>query len=196
MQGNGRHGASQDLAGAREGAVVDHNGIACVQRGHRDTGAEQCPQRQPEVAPRREHGGQQREHPVELLLDRQRPEVQQRRGIGILSVCVSAEQLPPVGHLRHGGNRLMRGRHREPTHGTPEHNDAGDREQRCRQQAADTPNIELADREPTGAIALAQHGRGDQIARQGEEQRHTDETAGQHRWPEVEDHHNRHGETA
>ena len=184
VEGDGRSHAEQDLAGPHVGAVVEavQAGAALVEPGaprhggdggRRGEGGQVAP-----PPPGTEHGAEdQGGEQVELLLDRQRPVVQHRRGrLEPGGVAGSVGDELPVGHVGRRGRGLSRqavdlllGRHRggvDPHQHEPGH--------RGREQAADPPGPER--RGPDAAVAVrTEQDRRDQEPGEGEEHRDPEE---------------------
>ena len=133
------------------------------------------------LAQARGHDQQGRPDQVELLLDAQRPVVQERRGADAL------------GEVVHGGGREAHvggaegGRHRVARHARQvqrRHDHPGEREgdqddDRGRRQDAPGPSgVEGGEVDAPGALALAQQQAGDQEAGEDEEDVHPDVAAG------------------
>ena len=134
----------------------------------------------------------QRQHDVELLLDRERPEVQERAGVGRAGrevVAAVGDELPvrqvderglPV---THHPVALRRARHEEL------HGGGGDDDQdRRRQQSPDPPRVEPPEPERAVLVDLRPDDVRDQEARQHEEQVDADVAALQRTDPAVEQH--------
>ena len=183
---DGQRRAEEQAGGARVGAVVDAGDIGegLVQDGHqhrrpgdpRHDGREQ--QRPP--AQRHQPHEQQRPDDVELLLDRQRPEVQQRRGTPhLLEVGGVAQDEGPVAHVGHGRHGvaadrgdLRRQEDREVRqHGRDEQEERG-------QQPSRPPQPEAAQRHGGGRGVLREQQRRDQVAADDEEDLHAQEARG------------------
>ena len=136
-------------------------------------------------------------HQVELLLDGQGPEVSQRRRCDELGDVAAVHHLPPVVDVGQRCERLLR--EKRLTVDRPDPSDAGDRH-RSQDQPGDgpqppyapSPEAREADR-PLGLV-LAQEERGDQVAREHEEQVDTDEAAPEARDVEVVGDHGRNRE--
>ena len=131
---------------------------------------------------------QQREHQVELLLDRQRPQVLEgRRAAGRLEVRLLVDDQPPVEVVaerprppgcaaRPAGRWATDARHQQ---GRRDHDH--DR----RQQAPSPPQPELAEGDAVGALVLVHQQRAHQPPRQDEEQLDADVAARHARVAEV-----------
>ncbi len=143
---------------------------------------------------------QQREEEVELLLDRQRPEVQERADPDLRGreVVVALEQEPPVRDVQQG--RLGVPHQRGPPDGREHHHGDGaggqHHEERGREQPADAPVVEVREVQPPGVRQLLEQDGGDEEAREDEEEVHPDEAAGEHAHPGVEEHHEIDGQAA
>ncbi len=143
---------------------------------------------------------QQREEQVELLLDRQRPEVLDgRRGGEQVGVGLVGEDEPPVGHVRQGGQdvagqlgQLVGGGDERPE----QQDDAGQGQQGRRHQASEAPPPERPQRHAARPAVLSQEQGGDQETRQGEEGRDAEVAADGPREPAVEEEHPGHRQPA
>ena len=200
---DGEERAHEQLGRARVGAVVHaRRAVACVQHparhdGRDDAGCEQraehlpAPQRRRAPRQPRDERHDEREHDVELLLDRERPEVQhRRRGAEEVRVALPRRVEAPVRDVREGGEHvaaqqpeLVVRRDRRP-----EDQHAGQREHRGREQAPGPPAPEAA--EGHAPFALGEQQARDQEARQREEGADPEEAApGKAVLRVVEEHH-------
>ncbi len=196
-------GTDQQLGGPHVGAEVEP-GRPCACGSSKGSG--RCPassdgeRRRPRTtagngAPppslQRERGGaQQREHQVELLLDRQRPEVQQRRLAAERgAVLVAGGHEPPVGHIGQGADGVAPQLAQLAGVAQPErgHHDGEDGDQRGREQPADPPTPEGTERDVAVVLVLDREQAGDQEAAEGEEGGDGQEPA--RRQPDVGVHH-------
>ena len=128
----------------------------------------------------RRHDEQQRPQDVELLLDRQRPEVLD--GTGVLTLCQVVDGLsgePPVDDVQRACGDVAGGG--EPAQWRQEHPGQGDRREqddhRGGQQALDPAGVEAGDREPSGPLDLGNEQAGDEEPGDHEEDVDTDEAA-------------------
>ena len=162
---------------------------------HRGQDPAQYQRAPPEPAQKQQ---EQRQEDIELLLDRQRPSVQQELLFG-RRVEVSGphveENVRQIGGR--GDQRLAElvelewQQDREADHaGDQAHGEIG------RGQSAEAADIEFCQRDPAGAMALGPQDRADQEARDHEENVDTDETAGKTGHREVEQHHRQNGDAA
>ncbi len=191
--------AHHQLAGAGVGAVVHavdpHRPPQRGGRGRKEERRRGCASgRQADRAhrPGRAPGDHHRDHgddDVELLLDRQAPEVQHRRWPGEqLGVRHPGGEEVPVGHVERGGGDVTARRTRQRVGQQAGHRQHGEHRQRGRQQPAGASPPEAAEVEATGRVDLGEHERADQHAGQGEEQRHREEPAADRADAEVEQH--------
>ena len=165
--------------------------------GRRDGGRaaqrEQCPQ-----APGEVHDGEHHERPdhVELLLHRQRPRVQQRRGRRRLVEVVRVdEDEVPVAHVEERRQRVEAQCPVRPL-GHDDGGEEGHEEQHQEeggQQAAGPAGPERPELDRQRLAPLADEQRGDEEAREDEERVHAHEPAVHVRDPAVEQHHGRDG---
>ena len=138
----------------------------------------------------RAHGQQRREEQVELLLDRQRPRVEQWvERLGRVEVAlgepgeVDVRHRERRGETRTGSRCMLGGADRAVRR--DRHDRDGQRERR--QDPAGAPTVEVGERHPSGGVDLSQQHRGDHEARDDEEDVDADESAG-HREPGMERH--------
>ena len=193
--------ADHEFEGARFRAIVRGDRIARDPGlRHRQRDQQQHDQRR---ADRHVHGSaaasgrgrdhQQRKHDVELLLDAERPQVQQRDGVGRrrevaaggLEVEIGAEQYR--GDRRGGERHQLARREHEAGGGRTDHDG---REQR-RQNAPRPPRVKAHDRDPT-SLRLGMELRGDQVAGNHEEYIDPCKAAGE-AGAEMIQHHGQHG---
>ncbi len=172
---HGEEGAEQELRRPGVRAVVDAVDVAAEPQLEADRDGGRGDEQPGEQAPAAhlhddEHDG--REEQVELLLDRQRPEVLQRAGrreqVGVARAgAVEA----PVGHVGDGGEHVatevgeLLGAPEPP----PEQPDHGDGDEGGGQEAAEAADPELAEGDGRAAVVLADQQVGDEEAREGEE---------------------------
>jgi hypothetical protein len=196
--------ADEQLERPRVGAVIDARGVerGAVEDGHQDArgerrgeGGEGEPRPRPGGPLQLWHEAQaahQQEGPgdVELLLDRERPEVVERRGrreAGEVGDVV--EDQPPVvevaGGAQRGGaevGRLVRADQRHPGHHHGEH------QEEAGEQAAGAGSPERLQPDPA-FVHLVEQDVGDQVAAEGEEHTHAEQPAfGPAEFEVVEDH--------
>ena len=179
-----RH-AHQQFAGPGVGAVVGEAVVArsgrwtttpgrTIRARPRPTTA--APQRRRPPTERHQPHERQGEQQVELLLDGQRPQVDQRRGRSEQRAVVRAGcSQPPVGHVAERREHVAP----EPGPGTDapaglEDHDRGQRHQGGGQQPAGPPLPEPGPRQPARAGPLVERQRGDEEPGQGEEGRHAE----------------------
>ena len=204
--------AEEQLEGARVGAVVDPRGVeARVVEGRHQDRRDQRQQQGGDGQPRPHPGGQRRlaheldpeqqdERPddVELLLDRQRPEVVERAGRGEAGEVgdVAEDQLPVADVEGRGDDavaELLRLGGAEDRH--PGDDDDEHREQR-RQQAPGAGEPEAAEPDVAAARQLREQDVGDQVAAEGEEDADPEQAAGRPAEAEVEGDHGEDGDGA
>ena len=170
---DGQEGADHDLLGPGVGAVVEPvRAGAGVGQGHRHDGRGHGAEggHHPEAAPApaaQGEKGHRRPDQVELLLDRQRPGVQQRRRRPeVHEVALVREDEAPVGHVAQGGEgvapqrgeRVGLGEVGGVDHDEPhEHEEGG-------QQAPGSPLVERPKRDSARALPLLHQQRRDQEA--------------------------------
>ncbi len=116
-----------------------------------------------------------RPHQVELLLHRERPEVEQRRrcqvGGQVVALLVGEDDVHDEGGCREAVARQVELRQRCQHEGAG-HEGGDDDEARGRQEPAGAPGPEAAEAETTGHTELADQQRGDEEA--GEDEEHVD----------------------
>ena len=137
--------------------------------------------RHPDPPPSADEQQEGRPDEVELLLDRERPEVEERRRPGDRGEVVALGQREPdVGDgQRRGGTIGHDLRPVEETHEGPRRRERGDEHDRGRgQEAPDPAGVEPAERDPAAALVLAHEEAGDQEAADDEEDVDADEAAG------------------
>ena len=197
-----QQGADQDLGQARRCGPVrrigtPHHGDQrrghCEHRRERRHRAEHRPA--PPTAASGEHHEHRRPHPVELLLDRQRPEVLERRHTSDEQFAVArlARQAHPVEDLQ-GGTDDVGPQALDPAE-RPEpagHHHQHQAQQAGRQQPPEAPSVEGTERHPTRAVVLGEQQPRDQEPGQREEHRHAQIAGGHPREPGMEDHHEQH----
>ena len=204
-QPGGEQRAGEQLVEPGVGAVVGAVGAAGGkhqlgdQRGHQQRA--EHPQRHGASYPPGHPGEQeeqQREADVVLLLDRERPEVQERALVDVGGeVVAGGGQEVPVGVVEQGAARVADDR--EARHHRPQQREdqAGrdDDEDRGGQQPADPAGVEAADAQPPGLLELAEQHPGHEEAGEAEEQVDADEAARGPAQPGVEEQHqvDRHG---
>ncbi len=190
---HGQRGAEQQAEGAGVRTVVDTRGVKARVVEDRHLDRRGGGQRQGDAGQPRSHRDrppaladhpdpdhqQPRPHDVELLLDGQRPQVVQRRGrTELLEVGDVVEDLPPVVDVEQGRDHLAPGvaqpgvrRDRHPQRDDDEHQIEGG------QQAARAARPEVG-QPPAPTVPRGQQQIGDQIAAEGEEHPHAEQTAG------------------
>ena len=142
---------------------------------------------------------QERPAQVELLLDRQRPEVlhRARRAVRLEVVDRVPRELPVLvverarPDLGGGVRQSRRGQHQAGGH--PGH---GQHQRRGGHQPLGPPAPELKQPDPAGLAVLAQHVTGDQEPGDHEEDVHAGEAAGHQRRVQVVEDHHAHGQRA
>jgi hypothetical protein len=110
----GQHHADDEALAPRVGAVVGPREVDVAQRqvahppGRGEQGHQQHREHQPapQAGERRQAEEEQGPHQVELLLDRQRPRVAQRRHVEAREVRLRGEDEPPVGHVEERGQPI------------------------------------------------------------------------------------------
>ena len=152
----------------------------------------------PVTEPRHEEREGDGPEQVELLLDRQRPEVAEQGGPGeLLEVGLVAQDQVPVGHVGHRGQRLAaeRGDLSEVEERAGDHHH-GDQHPDRRQQPPRAPQPERDEVDSPLLAELAEQQRGDQVAADDEEDVDPEEPAGKPPAPVVEvvDEHGQHGD--
>ena len=124
---------------------------------------------------------QRRPEEVELLLDPERPEVEQRRRRELrLQVVGRLEREPQVGRVQRRGDPVLRhlaGPQRREDHGRGDHR-GQDQQHRRRQQTTNPPGVEAGQRDRAGRVQLADQEAGDQEPGQHEEDVDADVAAG------------------
>ncbi len=144
------------------------------QEGHRDGDAHTVP-----LPHEHEHQQEQRPHDVELLLDRQRPEVPEGRGAARhLEVALLGQQLVPVGDVERSGRSVSPG----PGHQVSPADDQGghdDQQQQVQggEEAAGPADPEAPEAGAPGGAPLGPQERGDEVARDHEEGLDAEEAA-------------------
>ena len=175
----------QQPDGVGVGAVVDARGVAAgveEDPGERDRAHRPGDHAddQPFAAEQRHPGGEdQWPEEVELLLDRERPEVaEQRRGLELFEVGLVAEDEVPVGEVEERGERVAAQRV-DPVRLDDRRDDHRHRDEDAdrRQQAPRPPQPEPADPDVAAAPVLAEQERGDQVAADHEEDVDAEEAA-------------------
>ena len=172
----GEPGADQQPDRPGVGAEVDPGGVGerLVQQGHQGHRGQGPQPHQAEHPPSQQGpAGSHRQRPqdVELLLDRQRPQMaEQRRARHRLEVGRVAVDERPVGHVAEGGEDVAT----EPTHLVGHHHrgegDHGEeQEDQCREETAGTPHPEPFHVEPAEAADVRHQQRGDEEAADHEE---------------------------
>ena len=125
---------------------------------------------------------------VELLLDREGPEVHEQLGCGGLEVVGAGRDLQPVRGEGRGTEDLALDADEEVALGEPGEEDRGrDEDDEGRQEAAGAAGPEAAEVDAPGDGALAEQERGDEEARHDEEDVDAEEAPGQPRGVEVEE---------
>ena len=178
--GCGDHGSNdqtdEHLAGPRVGAVVDAIDAETEheRQGEGDDGADRGNGAEHSSRVPRPLGHDRRDDAddqVELLLDRQAPEVQhRRRSVEQVSVRGAVDEEVPVGHLQPRRDDVGPGRARQRRRRDPDHGDRGEHRPRSRVQAPGPASEETAQRDASRPLALVQQHRPDDHARQREEQ--------------------------
>ena len=140
------------------------------------------------------HGEQRERHQrpdeVELLLDRERPEVHEQLGGGLVEVARAGGDLEPVRREGERADHLAPDVDEQVLADEPRDEHAGDDAQHERgQQSPGAAHPELGERDTTGAVVLTDEQRGDEEARDDEEDVDAEEAAGQPRRVEVVDEH-------
>jgi len=198
--GHATGGRTADRISAQEHRTAD-----VERRGH--CGDEEADDHEPQREPRQllTHAVQRPRHhhwpdQVELLLHRERPEVQQRRRVGRAElgaeVVAELDGEAPVDDEEADGDgvvaeRLLRQGRQQPVRG-----DEGDHrdERGGGQKAASAPGPEGSQRDGARAMELFQQQAGDEEPGQHEEHVDADEAAGELSQPEVEQEHQHHGD--
>ena len=145
-----------------------------------------------------QHGDHhQRPQQIELLLDRQRPQVAQRDERLGRGVALADEDLVPVADVQQTGHEVAT---RALAHGRVEGRDVqhqrGHHHVQRRQQASAAAQPELAQVHTAVALVLTDDQQRDQVAGDDEEHLHTEEPAPQPRVVGVVDHHRDHRDGA
>ena len=190
--------AEPQLPGAGEGVEVgegrffvgeDHAVDERAGEDQRQGDPEHRPHRFPAAAPEPGHGEHQpRPDEVELLLDRQRPEVEDRARFEALGEVVDRLRGEvPVGDVEGGGGDVpgdfgVAQRRQEDHREDP---DGRQQDRRERQQAFGAAGVEAAQADRAAAVELPQQEFGDQEARDDEEDVDPDVAARQERHPGV-----------
>jgi hypothetical protein len=162
--------------GGRRARLADRPG----ERGE-PAGAGDEDEREP-AAPRAEEnrGQERRPDEVELLLDRERPEVQERRRRLRLREVVAPDPREVDIRAERGGPEAVRDRFPSPNEVEQvASSEVGD-EQRQRRRGQDPPrppNVEAGERDRPAPLGLREQDPGDQEPGEDEEYVHTDETA-------------------
>ncbi len=151
--------------------------------------------RRPHV-PHREHACEPHEDQgpkqVELLLDRQRPEVQQRRGLRVSGEIVGGDDGVAVVRDVQRSRTAIAGDFRE-SHRRQHHcrrNQGDDDHDQCsRQQSPGSPSVERRKVDATRGLLLPQEQPGDQEAGDDEEDIHADEAAAESRQTRMKSQH-------
>ena len=134
---------------------------------------------------------------VELLLDRQRPEVHEQLRCGLVEVARPRRDLEPVGREGQRADHLPTDVDEQVGADDPGDEHARhDAEHEGGQQASRPAHPELREGDPAGAPVLAHEERRDEEARHDEEDVDPEEAAGQPGGVEVEDEHADDGEGA
>ncbi len=203
QDGQRQQAAGEHLGGAGEGGVVHEVGVGRAD-GHRrrrrtgEPGGEEHSQRRSRPPqPHQHQPEQQREHQVELLLDRQAtrsaaPARGPRRGwrtTGPRSRSASSPRRRAAAEDVAANRRLGRRQHRGR-----QHQHEGEARQGGGHQPAQAADPEPAEVGPPGRGVLGQQQRGDQEAGQREEHRHAEEPAPRPRHVAVEQQHQADGE--
>ena len=183
----GQGDARQQPDGVGVGAVVDAGGVAAgveedPGQGDRAEGAGEDADQQP-AAPEQLHPGGEDERPeeVELLLDRERPEVAEERGpLEALEVGLVGEDEVPVGEVGERGDRVA-AQLVDPVRLDDRGDDHRHRDEDAdrRQQPPRPPHPEAPQPHVAAAAELAQQQRGDQVAADHEEDVDAEEAARQ-----------------
>ena len=121
---------------------------------------------------------------VELLLDRQRPEVQQRRGLRVSGEIVGGDDGEAVVRDVQRSRTAIAGDFREShrrQHQCRRHQGDDDHDQRGRQKSPGSPSVERRKVDATLGLHLPQEQPGDQEAGDDEEDIHADEAAAESR---------------
>ena len=151
----------------------------------RSEGTGECGEGQPELPATAGQSAQgdrnERPEQVELLLDRQRPRVQQRRRLGeLVEVTLPGEHEPPVRAVAQGGQRVGakagpvgRVGHEVDVRGNPQQ-----RQHQSRGEAAGPANPERLEADAARALPLGDQQGRDEKARQREEHVHREDRAG------------------
>ena len=196
--------ADQQPRRVRVGPEVDPRRVLTgrEQHRHQDRRGDRPGEREPRGAAASEppQAGHQQQRPeqVELLLDRERPQVlEQRRPLEAGEVRAVGQDLRPIPDVcerREGVGAYPRRlvRHEGDRH----HQADGDHEERRRQQAARPPHPEPAQIDAAGRVELAQEQRRDQEPAEDQEQVDAEEAAGKPRHAAVVQQHAGHGERA
>ncbi len=139
----------------------------------------------------------ERPHEIELLLDRQAPEVVEHRRFGErLPVPTGLRDEVPVGDVEHGprtiafDTRQVRQAAEQPRPQSDDH----DQRQHRRQQSTEPSTPERSETHTTRGVGVADQQRRDEKPRKGEEQINTEKPALQ--VPTVEQQHRHHGQRA
>ena len=176
------------LAPSRESTAIQIADAVATDEGQREHAPPPPPQHEQQ---------QQRPHQVELLLDRDRPGVQQRRlRAEVVEVALPRHDEAPVGRVSQRRERVApqrsprgRGGH---VGGPGDHRRQQDRHRGQQPAGAATPEAEQAD--PPGPAELGQQQAGDQEPGQHEEDVDPEQPAGQPADPRVIAHDRQHGQ--
>ena len=201
----GEQRAEQQLEGSRAGAVVDAGRVLARrvepehrrQREHRQHGQHDGHRPPGSLEHLEGDHDHDREHQVELLLDRERPEVQhRRRGAEELGVGLARGDEAPVGHVEQRGQHVapQGGELARGGHEVAEGDDAEQAQQRGRHQPAVATPPEVPEADGPGTRVLPDEQQGDQEAREREEGRDPEEASLRPREPVVEQQHGQHRE--
>ena len=196
--------AGEQLGGPGERAVVAEAGAATRESDDDSQCGRDDPQTDEEHAEpgptptRDDPQHDERQDDVELLLDRQAPEVHEWRRRGEeRGIRAAVQPEPPVGDVADGADDIApkvgsgAGEHRS----CQKHHERN-RDERAREQAAGAPRPEALQRDGAGGRHLGDEQRADQEPRQGEEHRHADEATAHLADPGVEEQHGEHREAA
>ena len=184
--GHGQQGAGHDLLDPGVGAVVeagDAHSVVQEQGGHR--GREDDPEgrhhgQAPAPPPAQHEQGEGRPDQVELLLDGERPGMEERGGWPEPDeVVLPGEDEPPVRHIGQRGEGVTPEGAQRAGQGEPVgvgRDEQHGQEQR-RQQPPGAPLVEVPEPHPSGRGPLPDQQGGDQEAGQDEEDVHAEQAA-------------------